>query len=228
KEKGPYFNLFTKEYHEGGDAISRAYEISDIPVFVKAGGIIPLDEDDKSNGTDNPKSIIVEIFPGASNKFQLYEDEGDTIEYKTGNYYITNLVLHWEEIVKFTIDQPKEKKSYIPQEREFTLRFNAIEDPKDVSLVSDKHISNEIEYEIDQKCLIIKLNSNDFTHLEISFKLPEIVRDNKIKEEAYQMLFDSRIHILRKRIIKKRFFNKNEFDLKRLKRLYHTISIGFH
>ena len=57
------------------------------------------------------------------------------------------------------------------------------------------------------------------------FKQPEIVKKNNISQEAYQMLQASRIHVFRKRILKKLLFSDTQFDEKKLKRLYRAISL---
>ncbi len=227
QESGPFFNLFTQEYHEGGKIFSRVYDISDIPVFVKAGGIIPLSEDSVLNKTGNPEAIKIEIFPGSSNEFHLYEDEGNTVAYKNGDNYITKFVLEWEGIVKFSIDKPEEMEPYIPENRKIILCFNTIENPENISVKSERDVPHEILYQADKHRLLVQILTQDFTHLDLSFDRPNIIKKNTINEEAYQMLFDSRLHIMQKSIIQKRFFKENKFDTKKLKKLYRTITFGF-
>jgi len=223
KKCGPFFNFFTHAYHEGGQTLSRVYGISEFPVFVKAGGIIPLSADEFSNGTENPESIRVEIFPGASNKFELYEDDGTTNAYKQDDYYITNFTLVWEDVVKFSIQHPLNKKPYIPKKRYFRLLFNAIEQPEDIVISSEVNFTHESVYNEELKILEIILSSDEFSSLEISFKQPRIIMGDKIMQQAYKMLYDSKIHITRKNFLKRLLkFNIN-FNQNRLNWLYQLI-----
>ncbi len=227
KVHGSWFNLFTKEYHKGGNAISRVYKISDVPVFVKSGGIIPLVDDIISNGTANPENLVLEIFPGESNKFELYEDDGKTVKYKSGDHFITKFSLQWEEKVTFSIDKPKKSNFYIPKVRKYLLNFNAIKNPKNISVSSQDHIEFEINYLNQQNILVIRILSDEFSQLEISFDKPDIIKESKIEEELHRMLLDSKIHIMKKRLLQKIYFAEKKFTSKTLKHLYRAISRSF-
>jgi alpha-glucosidase (family GH31 glycosyl hydrolase) len=56
--------------------------MSTIPVFAKAGAIVPLDAKRAHSRETVPDPITFAVFPGASGSFDLYEDEQDTLEYK--------------------------------------------------------------------------------------------------------------------------------------------------
>jgi len=80
---GVWFDYFTGEKYEGNRVIN-SFEtpIWKLPVFVKAGAIIPL-----SNPSNNPKEInkklrIFEIYPAGKTSFTLYDDDGKTEAYK--------------------------------------------------------------------------------------------------------------------------------------------------
>ncbi len=59
-----------------GDGWHAIYgRLTDIPVFAKAGAIVPLAAEGE-NGVENPAALDVHLFPGAENRFALYEDDG--------------------------------------------------------------------------------------------------------------------------------------------------------
>lgn len=74
------------------DTIQFTYRatIDYIPVFVKAGAIIPMAEPALSTEEQSNK-ITVRIYPGADGKYDLYEDDGDGYEYEKGEYRITRI-----------------------------------------------------------------------------------------------------------------------------------------
>ena len=72
-----------------------AAPIDRIPLFVKAGSIVPLGADIASTAT---KQAIVElkIYPGANATFRLYDDDGRTYGYETGKN-TTTTTLTWDD-----------------------------------------------------------------------------------------------------------------------------------
>lgn len=84
--QGVWYDYFTNEKFIGGQEINVDVTINNIPVFVKAGAIIPTVEvmnyiDEK---TDVPYSI--KVFKGANGEFMLYDDSGVDYGYENGEY----------------------------------------------------------------------------------------------------------------------------------------------
>ena len=90
---GIWFNFFNGEQFIGGQWHEIKAALEDIPVFAKAGAIIPLAPKVGWGGIDNPKELDIYIFPGADNSFELYEDDGETTDYQRGKYAITRFSL---------------------------------------------------------------------------------------------------------------------------------------
>ncbi|MHA1602410.1 MAG: TIM-barrel domain-containing protein [Promethearchaeota archaeon] len=102
--EGDWFDFFTGEYFCGNRTYSIYGTLEDIPIFVKAGGIIPLSlttfktsnsESGDWNHLKNPSELNIVIFPGKSNSFKLYEDDGASQNYVQGNYALTPIVVNW-------------------------------------------------------------------------------------------------------------------------------------
>ncbi len=94
KESG-WYDYYTNKYYEGGQTIRYDCPLSHLPVFVKAGSILPMTE--PKNCTDEMKDqpIEVRIYPGKSTRFTLYRDAGDGYGYEQGEY--AQITLQWEE-----------------------------------------------------------------------------------------------------------------------------------
>jgi len=89
-----WYNFWTKEKVAGGRWIKVAAPIDQIPVFVKAGSIIPMGADIQSTAT---KQAIaeVQVYPGKDGEFNLYDDDGVSYDYEKGKSTTTKL--RWNE-----------------------------------------------------------------------------------------------------------------------------------
>ncbi len=92
-----WYNYWTKERFEGGQTIQVTAPIDTIPLFVKAGSIVPLGSAVES--THDKQTIAhMTIYPGADGDFTLYNDDGLTYAYENGDSQITHL--HWDDAAK--------------------------------------------------------------------------------------------------------------------------------
>jgi alpha-D-xyloside xylohydrolase len=88
-----WFNFWTSERVHGGQTITVSAPIDTIPLFVRAGSIVPLGSMVES--THQPQSITrVRVYPGADAAFTLFNDDGMTYAYETGAGSVTHL--YWD------------------------------------------------------------------------------------------------------------------------------------
>jgi alpha-D-xyloside xylohydrolase len=89
-----WYNFWTNEKIHGGQRVTVEAPIDTIPVFVRAGSILPLGVAVQST---NEKQAVekVRIYPGADAHFTLYSDDGTTYAYEQGQYDITEL--NWDD-----------------------------------------------------------------------------------------------------------------------------------
>lgn len=57
--------------------------LNEVPVFVRAGAILPLSEVSRRVGTAPPEALILEVYTGASGELDFYEDDGESMSYRT-------------------------------------------------------------------------------------------------------------------------------------------------
>lgn len=95
-----WYNYWTHKFHHGGQTITVAAPIQTIPLFVRAGSILPLGT--KILSTATPQKLAkIEVFAGADAHFTVYNDNGLTYAYEKGDYKLTQL--NWNEAThKFT------------------------------------------------------------------------------------------------------------------------------
>ncbi|MFC3158440.1 TIM-barrel domain-containing protein [Chryseobacterium arachidis] len=101
-----WFDFWTNEKHRGGQEIEKSVNLQSIPLYVKAGSIIPFGPDVQYATEKKWDNLTVKIYPGTDADFVLYEDEFDNYNYEKGNY--TEIPFHWNEKSKtLTIDSRK-------------------------------------------------------------------------------------------------------------------------
>ncbi|HZX28725.1 MAG TPA: TIM-barrel domain-containing protein, partial [Telluria sp.] len=92
-----WYDFWTNEKHAGGRWIKAAAPIDRIPVFVKAGSIVPLGAEIQSTAT---RQAIAEIrvYPGQDGAFTLYDDDGISYDYQKGKATLTRL--RWNDAAR--------------------------------------------------------------------------------------------------------------------------------
>lgn len=97
-----------------------AADINSIPIYVKAGSIIPVTQ--AMQYVDEACSTLIEVlvFAGSNCKFSLYEDSGDGYQYEDGAYSLTDMT--WDDQTqKMTIAEPAGQFTGMHKERKFTI-----------------------------------------------------------------------------------------------------------
>ena len=86
-----WYNFWTNERVHGGQRIMVSAPIDKIPVFVRAGSILPLGTVVESTN-ELQKIAKVRVYPGADGSFDLYRDDGMTYAYEKGAYEVSHLI----------------------------------------------------------------------------------------------------------------------------------------
>lgn len=122
--KGTWYDYLTGKRFNGGKKYVTFYKDEDYPVFVRAGAIIPTNLDQNLNTTEVPKNLEISIFPGVSNSYNLYEDDGISNNHLKGEYLITNIEYNYRPNSYSVIIRPVEGKSgVIPSFRNYRINF---------------------------------------------------------------------------------------------------------
>ncbi|HYM09025.1 MAG TPA: DUF5110 domain-containing protein [Terriglobales bacterium] len=89
-----WYNYWTNQRLHGGQTIQADAPIERLPLFVRAGSILPLG--DAIESTSQVQKIArVRVYPGADAEFTLYQDDGTTYAYEHGDSRLTRL--HWND-----------------------------------------------------------------------------------------------------------------------------------
>lgn len=90
-----WYNFWTNERIKGGQDITLTTSIDHVPIFVRAGSILPLGPEMQYVGEKSWNNLEIRIYPGADGEFTLYEDEGDNYNYEQG--YYSNIIFTWND-----------------------------------------------------------------------------------------------------------------------------------
>jgi alpha-D-xyloside xylohydrolase len=85
-----WYNYWTNEKLKGGQTITADAPIDRIPLFVRAGSILPMGTVVESTN-EIQKIAKLKIYPGADGAFDLYRDDGKTYAYEGGAYEVSHL-----------------------------------------------------------------------------------------------------------------------------------------
>jgi alpha-glucosidase/alpha-D-xyloside xylohydrolase len=84
--RGKWFDFWSEERTDGGREIDRAVDLATMPLYVRAGAVLPLGpvKQYTSEPTDEPMTLVV--YPGADGTSSWYEDDGKSFDYRKGEW----------------------------------------------------------------------------------------------------------------------------------------------
>jgi alpha-D-xyloside xylohydrolase len=88
-------DFWTGETLTGGQTVTVAAPVETLPLYVKAGSIIPLGPFLQYATEKSADPIELRLYPGASGSFTLYEDENDNYDYEKGVH--AGITFHWDD-----------------------------------------------------------------------------------------------------------------------------------
>lgn len=109
---GEWTDWFSGKHYAGGQAIVHTVDAqnwSDIPLYIRAGAIIPLQPPMDYVGEKPLTEVTVEVFPAASrSSFDYYDDDGRTYAYEQGSYFLQTLTTQRHgQNVQFATGKPR-------------------------------------------------------------------------------------------------------------------------
>lgn len=90
-----WYDFWTGKSYRGGQMITIQTSLSHIPMFVRAGSILPLGPEMQYAAEKKWDNLELRLYPGADGDFTLYEDEGDNYNYEHGVY--STIGFHWND-----------------------------------------------------------------------------------------------------------------------------------
>ena len=99
-----WYDFWTGRRFKGGQDVVLQTTIDQVPMFVRAGSILPLGPEMQYVGEKAWDCLEIRLYPGADASFTLYEDEGDNYHYEKGIY--STIAFRWNERTRlFTVGE---------------------------------------------------------------------------------------------------------------------------
>lgn len=218
---GIWYDFKTGKKFPGGRRYVTFYKDEDYPVYARTGAIIPMTilNENNLNSTKNPDNLEIHIFPGRSNTYKLYEDDGQTDMYKEGYYNITEINYYYKENDFSVSIEPKEGNiDVLPKTRNYVIRFRNTKYTKDVQVFADE-VNVPFESYVDDTDFVVKFsNVKTSSKLYIHCKGSNIEIDavRVINEDIESIISDLKITTELKVELDKLLFSKKSIKEKRI------------
>lgn len=95
KNKAGWYNFWTGKKNPGGQKVKTDAPIDQIPLFVKAGSIVPFGPEKQYTSEKADSVIELRVYAGADATFKLYEDDGVSYDYEQGKY--ATILIQWDD-----------------------------------------------------------------------------------------------------------------------------------
>lgn len=170
--EGDWYHFFSGEYLPGGPDTQRVPAsggrwhalhgtLDDVPLLARAGAIVPLGPRVGWGGVDNPTELTVHVFAGADGAFDLYEDDGASLDYLSGGYAITHLQQAWHgDVLELVVEPVEGDVRLVPPVRTYHLAIVGVAGPDqqavDITLdVDGRFQTPAVLYDPDAERLVV-------------------------------------------------------------------------
>lgn len=83
-----WYDFYDDKKLDGGQAIDTKISLDKLPLYIKAGSIIPMQSLVESTSEMPSDTLVLHIYNGnKTNSFSYYEDDGESYKYQSGDYY---------------------------------------------------------------------------------------------------------------------------------------------
>ncbi len=128
---GAWYDFWTDQVHHGPAEITYEAPFDTLPLFVRAGAVLPCGPDvDFIAGPPEPE-LTLEVYAGADGSFDLLEDDGVTLKYRDGETATTRLELYdgraqGETSLSLAVHAPRGRYEGMVSSRPVTFRFHGV------------------------------------------------------------------------------------------------------
>ncbi len=201
--EGMWIDFFNGLVYRGGKKITVSRALNQVPIFAKAGAIVPTEKFDGSNKLGNKEDMTIYVFAGASNQFTLYEDGGDGSEYENGAFVTSDYTFNWSENFAEFMMAAKGDLSLIPQTRNWEIKFTGFKDTDDLKVLSgEEEIEYTKSYDAKNNTITVSFSGQTDKEYKVSVSGEDLIADNSnAKSRAFDILLHAQMSYDRKHAI---------------------------
>jgi alpha-glucosidase/alpha-D-xyloside xylohydrolase len=116
---GDWYDCWTAEKQAGKRWIKRPVDLKTMPLYVRAGAIIPYDPIRQFTSQPVTEPTTIRVYRGADGQFVLYDDDGKSLDYLKGQGVWTKF--SWDDAKNQLVIEPDARTTGTPQERVFDV-----------------------------------------------------------------------------------------------------------
>ncbi len=211
--QGDWFDFFDGRRYTAADPAGRRLAvwrtIDRIPVFAKAGGIVPMQSDPLSDMTVNPRALDVVVFPGADGSFAMREDSGefhdvcaDAAAAQEAATAVTAMTWQWDDgrSPQFVIEAPTGNTSVVPERRDWTLIFRGVARSAMQVIVGGEAWNKDlvgttvVDYDAETMSLSVKLvDVPSSSRIQVLFPQGLALAESPTEADCERILFDAQM-----------------------------------
>lgn len=121
-EGSGWYDFETNRYISGGKMLNVEAPYERIPLFVKAGTILPIGKDIQSTKESQNHDLLLKVYTGKDGEFTMYEDEGTNYNYEKGKY-LTIKIKYNEKTKTLTIGDAQGSYPGMASNRQFRIEW---------------------------------------------------------------------------------------------------------
>jgi alpha-D-xyloside xylohydrolase len=148
-----WIDFWTGEKLSGGQTVNKETPIDIIPLYVKAGSILPIGPKVQYATEKKWDNLEIRIYPGANGEFTLYEDENDNYNYEKGIY--STITFKWDDS-KRVLTIGKRKGSFPGMLETRAFRFVVVSKEQGVGVDTINKVEKIVDYNGVEKKISIK------------------------------------------------------------------------
>ncbi len=167
--EGVWYDWWTGKKYNGKSYVHVVTPLDTLPLFAKEGAIIPMQASMNYVAEKKVDLVTLDVFPG-NGSFELYEDDGESLNYQQRNYSITAIITSQNaKGTVITINKPVGK--FIATQHSYLVRLHLDKDPKTVSENGTVIASSTKAwwYNEKEKVIYVKTSGDNAKNIEIRF-----------------------------------------------------------
>jgi alpha-glucosidase len=183
--EGDWVEWYSGKYFTGPAVVERHFTLEEIPLYVRAGSIIPMQLPVTKAGEGIPDPLVVTVFPARKGNTRVYEDEGNTNTYLEDAYAWTHISQFMPDhhTLNVRIDPAQGGYAGIPEARQYVIRVKGILPPQGIYLngtevpydLHGKPGTLHWQYDGNQIAIVVHLPAQSVRHpLEVSLRLQSL------------------------------------------------------
>jgi alpha-D-xyloside xylohydrolase len=148
-----WYDFRTGKKHAGGQSIQSPAPLDWMPLFVRAGSIVPMGKVIQNTTSEKQTEIELRIYPGADAEFTLYDDDGVSYQYEAGAH--AQIPLSWDDGKK-TLTIGARQGSFKGMSEKLVFKMVVVDEHNGIGSLAEYDGEGRVEYTGEKICTVMK------------------------------------------------------------------------